>query len=92
MEDLISIMAEKARTYPNGDEYVGEWKDNTRDSWGTYTYTSGDGYEGEHKDGLGHGQGMAFYGGSGRSVVGIWREGVFLYEIENSSQWDSRRA
>lgn len=28
-------------TYPNGDEYTGEWKDNTMDGEGTYVYKVG---------------------------------------------------
>ena len=45
------------KTYPNGDKYIGGYKDGNRDGLGTYTYTSGSKYVGEHKDGEKHGQG-----------------------------------
>ena len=44
-------------TYPNGDKYVGEYKDGKRHGQGTYTYPNGNKYVGEYKDGKRHGQG-----------------------------------
>ena len=38
-------------TSPDGDKYVGEWKDNKRHGQGTYTYPDGSKYVGEFKDG-----------------------------------------
>ncbi len=38
-------------TYPDGDKYVGEWKDGKRHGEGTYTWSDGDKYVGEYKDG-----------------------------------------
>ena len=29
-------------TYPNGEKYVGEWKDGEQNGQGTYTYPNGD--------------------------------------------------
>jgi hypothetical protein len=49
-------------TYPNGDKYVGEWKDDKKNGQGTYTWGdgsqwNGDKYVGQYIDGKGTGQG-----------------------------------
>jgi len=44
--------------YPNGDKYVGEWKDGKRHGYGTVTYVDGEKFEGEWKDGIANGQGI----------------------------------
>ena len=44
-------------TWADGEQYVGEWKDNKRTGQGTYTYASGDKYVGEFKDDKRKGQG-----------------------------------
>lgn len=79
------------RNYQEKSGYEGEWKDGLRHGQGTFVNRYGDGYEGEYKDGLRNGQGTAFYGGGSKRVAGVWKEGVFLYEVENSSLWDSLR-
>ena len=38
-------------TFPDGEKYVGEFKDGTRDGQGTLTYADGRKYVGEFKDG-----------------------------------------
>ncbi len=37
--------------YPNGDKYVGEWKDDKMDGRGTATFTDGTKYAGQWKNG-----------------------------------------
>ena len=37
--------------YPNGEKYIGEWKNGKRNGFGTQTYRFGGKYEGEWKDG-----------------------------------------
>ena len=44
-------------TFPNGDKYVGEFKDDKPNGKGTYTWSDGGKYEGEYKDGKKNGQG-----------------------------------
>ncbi len=39
-------------TWPDGEQYVGEWKDDKRHGQGTYTFANGDQYVGEFKEGL----------------------------------------
>ena len=51
MEDLISIMVEKTHTYPDGSQYVGEFKDDLFHGQGTLTYANGDQYVGEYVNG-----------------------------------------
>jgi len=38
-------------TFPNGDKYVGEWKDGEYHGQGTFTYPDGSKYVGEFKYG-----------------------------------------
>ena len=44
-------------TYPDGDKYVGEFKDGGKNGQGTFTWSDGKKYVGEYKDGLPNGQG-----------------------------------
>jgi hypothetical protein len=70
-------LLKKTHTYPNGDEYVGEFKGDRkyglRHGQGTMTYAKGGQYVGEFRDGLANGQGtMTFSDGS--QYVGEWKE------------------
>ena len=47
-------------TFPNGNKYVGEWKDDEQNGQGTLTYTNGDKYVGEFKDNKYDGQGIIY--------------------------------
>jgi hypothetical protein len=44
-------------TFPDGEKYVGEWKDSKTHGQGTYTYANGEQYVGEFKYGKRDGQG-----------------------------------
>ncbi len=57
----------------DGDQYVGEWKDNLFHGQGTYTYANGGKYVGEFKDNLFHGQGTFNYA-SGDKYVGEYKD------------------
>ena len=54
---------------------AGDWKDDVRDGFGTYTYANGDTYEGEWSNNLRHGQGTYTYAESGAKYVGGWVNG-----------------
>ena len=62
-------------TFPNGETYVGEFKDDKKNGQGTYTFLSGDKYVGEYKDGKNNGQGTLTFA-NGETYVGEWRDGL----------------
>ena len=64
--------------FPNGDKYVGAFKDDRFHGQGTYTSASGDKYVGAWKDGKRHGQGTFTYV-NGQVDEGIWKADKFLY-------------
>ena len=61
-------------TFPSGNEYVGEWKDNKYHGYDTFKISDGDKYVGEYKDGKTHGQG-AYTWADGDKYVGEYKEG-----------------
>jgi hypothetical protein len=61
-------------TWPNGNKYVGEWKDSQRSGQGTYTWPNGNKYVGEYKDGKKHGQGTKTWA-SGAKYIGEYKDG-----------------
>ncbi len=60
-------------TTPNGDKYIGEFKDDKLNGQGTYTFSNGEKYVGEFKDGKKNGQGTYTYSGS--IYVGEYKDG-----------------
>ena len=61
-------------TYPDGEKYVGEWKDGEKHGQGTYTYHHGFKYVGEWKDNKKHGQGT-YTLTDGNRFEGEWKDG-----------------
>lgn len=59
---------------PNGDSYVGQFKDGTRNGQGTYTYAIGGKYVGQWKDGKKNGQGTTTFA-DGNQYVGQYKDG-----------------
>ena len=59
---------------PNGQKYVGEYRDNKANGLGTINFPSGQKYVGEFRDDKIHGQGT-FTFPSGQKYVGEWRDG-----------------
>ena len=60
-------------TYPNGDKYVGEFKDDKRNGRGVETLVNGDEYHGEWKDDKKHGRGV-HTNVNGRQYNGEWKD------------------
>eukprot|EP00953_Heterococcus_sp_UTEX-ZZ885_P028894 15399-Heterococcus_DN1.PRE.1 len=64
-------------TYPNGDVYTGEWKDNRTHGQGTYRYkTSGDIFSGSWEHGKKVGQGLYQFGADDSIMEGAWLNGT----------------
>ena len=61
-------------TWPNGDKYVGEYRDDKKTGQGTYTYADGNKYVGEYRDDKQTGQGT-FTWNNGDKYVGEYRDG-----------------
>ena len=64
------------QTWANGDQYIGELKDNKRHGQGTFTYTNEDQYIGEYKDDKRHGQGTYTYS-DGDQYIGELKDNKF---------------
>jgi len=60
-------------TFPNGGEYVGEWRDGKRHGQGTHTWPDGTRYVGEFRDEKYHGQGTYTWR-DGTKYVGEFRD------------------
>ena len=60
-------------TYPDGQKYVGRWKDDKRNGQGTFTYPDGQKYVGRWKDDKRNGQGTFTYPDGGK-YVGRWKD------------------
>jgi hypothetical protein len=87
--------------FPNGDKYVGEWKDGKPNGQGTTTFLDGRKYVGEYKDGKRNGQGT-FTLSNGNKYVGEWKDGErngqgtftwsignkFVGEWKDNQQWN----
>ncbi len=61
-------------TFPNGQKYDGEFKNNKRNGQGTFTFPSGEKYVGEYKDDQPHGQGTSTFP-NGEKYVGEFKDG-----------------
>ena len=65
-----------SETYPDGDKYVGEWKEGRENGQGIYIGSDGSKYVGEWKDGNWNGQGTFTFGKGdfvGNKYVGEWK-------------------
>jgi len=64
-------------TWPNGQKYVGEFKNDKPNGQGTYSFPGGAKYVGEIKDGLYNGQGT-YTSAEGWTQSGLWNRGKFV--------------
>jgi hypothetical protein len=79
-----------SQTYNNGDKYVGEYKNGTRNGQGTETFANGQKYVGEYKNGARNGQGT-FTFPNGDKYVGEYkndkRNGQFTVTYNNGDTY-----
>ena len=61
-------------TYPDGNKYVGEFKDGGKNGKGTFTWSDGKKYVGEYKEDLMNGQGTISWSNR-EKFVGEWKDG-----------------
>tara|TARA_B100001059_G_scaffold114388_1_gene114648 strand:+ start:742 stop:1278 length:537 start_codon:yes stop_codon:yes gene_type:complete len=59
-----------------GDKYTGEWKNDKKHGYGTYTWKNGNKYEGVYYDDFPNGQGTLFYS-NGDNYVGGFKDGLY---------------
>ena len=75
---------------PEGDVYVGGFKDDRYHGRGTYTYANGEKYVGEYRDGKKNGQGKYTYA-DGENYIGEYRDGKRngqgIYTFSNGNKY-----
>ena len=88
--DLLWTNCYGTYTYPNGDKYVGEYKDGEQHGQGTYTFPNRDKYVGEFKDAQRNGQGTYTYA-DGSKYVGEYKDDKFngegAYTFANGNKY-----
>jgi len=79
------------KSFLGGEYYVGEWKDDKMNGFGSYTYTNGDVYEGEFLEGMHNGTGKYLFT-DGSRYEGDWKEhrmhGTGKYWDINGVKWE----
>ena len=68
-------------TWPDGNKYVGEYKNGKRDGNGTYTAANGDRYVGEYTNDKKHGQGTDTNANGTIKHSGEWENGYPIVSL-----------
>ena len=69
------------KTFPDGDKYVGEWRDDKAHGQGTFTFANGAKYVGEWKDDKRNGQGTLTLADGTVLQEGIWKDNVLVTSV-----------
>lgn len=65
-------------TFPDGDSYVGEWKNGNMHGWGAFYWNNGNSYQGRVNQGVMEGQALHFRWGDGAKLVCEDRTDCFM--------------
>ena len=76
--DLNGFGTYKSNTSSNGERYVGEFKNDMFEGFGTYNFPNGSVYTGEFKEGLFHGDGI-YTISDGTEFEGFFEFGEFKH-------------
>ena len=73
-------------TFPDGEEFFGEYQDGKRNGMGRYTFKDGGQYVGQWRDGKRDGEGIRYKPDGTIQSSGLWKDGAFDSgrEIEKS--------
>jgi len=77
------------KEFPNGEKYIGEWRNGKKNGHGTYIWTNKTKYVGGWKNSFYHGQGT-FTWADGRKYVGRYQDG-FYHEYGTFTWADGRK-
>jgi len=75
-ESTTSVSVSNAYTFPNGDIYIGSWREGLMDGNGELRYCDGDVYTGHFKNGKREGRGRNVYA-DGDEYTGLWANDKF---------------
>ena len=68
--------------WPDGEKYVGEFRDDKRSGQGTFTWTNGETYVGEFRDNKRNGEGVRYSASGTVLEQGFWKDGELVREVE----------
>ena len=68
--------------WPDGEKYVGEFRDDKRSGQGTFTWSNGEKYVGEFRDNKRNGKGTRYSASGSVLGEGLWKDGELVREGE----------
>ena len=87
LKDSQGVNNKNTHTYPNGDQYIGDWEGSVKHGYGNYTWHDGDQYIGDWEGDVRNGLGLYAWI-NGDKYVGEFlntREGWGVYSSKNGN-------
>lgn len=81
-EDVRWHNCEGTFFWPDGEKYVGEFRDDKRSGQGTFTWSNGEKYVGEFRDNKRNGKGIRYSASGSVLEQGLWKDGELVREVE----------